>query len=162
MGVALQGECGEGVARVLCALLAELPREDQAPQHVQALDVEEVGDVEVAIGGQPLDECRVGSAAASTSMSAEVSRTITDGCVLPARPPGWRPSAHRPTGPRPPAAHRPPEAAPPRATPMQCASAAHCFNSLKQWRGIATRYCKTATNYLGGLHLRAIVIWATP
>jgi len=36
-----------------------------------------------------------------------------------------------------------------------------CFNTLKQWRGIATRYCKTATNYLGALHLRAIVIWAT-
>ncbi|KPI22841.1 hypothetical protein OV320_1298 [Actinobacteria bacterium OV320] len=35
-----------------------------------------------------------------------------------------------------------------------------CINRLKQWRGLATRYDKTATIYLGGLHLAAIHIWA--
>lgn len=33
------------------------------------------------------------------------------------------------------------------------------FNDHKQWRGIATRYDKLATNYRGGVVLRAIVIW---
>lgn len=33
------------------------------------------------------------------------------------------------------------------------------FNDFKQWRGIATRYDKLATNYRGGVVLRAIVIW---
>ena len=33
-----------------------------------------------------------------------------------------------------------------------------CFNRLKQWRGIATRYDKYALTYLGGLTLAAIVI----
>ena len=27
----------------------------------------------------------------------------------------------------------------------------HCFDKLKQWRGIATRYDKTAVSYLAGL-----------
>lgn len=31
-----------------------------------------------------------------------------------------------------------------------------CINKLKQWRGLATRYDKTATIYLSGLHLAAI------
>ncbi|MFE4970390.1 IS5 family transposase [Streptomyces sp. NPDC056660] len=31
-----------------------------------------------------------------------------------------------------------------------------CINRLKQWRGIATRYEKTATVYLAGLHLAGI------
>ncbi|CAM5416370.1 hypothetical protein SLAVM298S_01463 [Streptomyces lavendulae subsp. lavendulae] len=31
---------------------------------------------------------------------------------------------------------------------------------LKQWRGLATRYDKTATIYLAGLHLAAIAIWS--
>lgn len=34
-----------------------------------------------------------------------------------------------------------------------------CFNRLKQWRGIATRYDKTAVNYLGGILLTSIVLW---
>ncbi|WP_405499630.1 IS5 family transposase [Streptomyces anulatus] len=35
-----------------------------------------------------------------------------------------------------------------------------CINKLKQWRGLATRYDKTATIYLGGLHVAAIFIWS--
>ncbi|MEU6672219.1 IS5/IS1182 family transposase, partial [Streptomyces sp. NPDC046727] len=35
-----------------------------------------------------------------------------------------------------------------------------CINKLKQWRGLATRYDKTATIYLAGLHLAAILIWS--
>ncbi|AZM92803.1 hypothetical protein D1J60_00195 [Streptomyces sp. W1SF4] len=35
-----------------------------------------------------------------------------------------------------------------------------CINKLKQWRGPATRYDKTATVYLAALHLAAIHIWA--
>ncbi|MFF3014448.1 IS5 family transposase [Streptomyces sp. NPDC057939] len=35
-----------------------------------------------------------------------------------------------------------------------------CTNKLKQWRGLATRYDKTATIYLAGLHLAAIFIWS--
>ncbi|WP_428837660.1 IS5 family transposase [Streptomyces olivaceiscleroticus] len=35
-----------------------------------------------------------------------------------------------------------------------------CINKLKQWRGLATRYDKTATSYLAGLHLAAIFIWS--
>jgi len=34
-----------------------------------------------------------------------------------------------------------------------------CFNRLKQWRGLATRYDKTATNYLGALTLASLLIW---
>ncbi|MCQ9180971.1 IS5 family transposase [Streptomyces sp. IBSBF 2953] len=34
------------------------------------------------------------------------------------------------------------------------------INRLKQWRGIATRYEKTATNYLAGLHIAGIFIWS--
>ena len=34
-----------------------------------------------------------------------------------------------------------------------------CFNKLKQWRGIATRYDKTARTYLAGLTLAAALIW---
>ncbi|EFC79021.1 transposase IS4 family protein [Parafrankia sp. EUN1f] len=33
------------------------------------------------------------------------------------------------------------------------------INRLKAWRGIATRYDKTPTSYLAGLHLRASIIW---
>ncbi|WP_425357057.1 IS5 family transposase [Streptomyces inhibens] len=36
-----------------------------------------------------------------------------------------------------------------------------CINRLKQWRGIATRYEKTATIYLAGLHIAAIFLWST-
>lgn len=34
-----------------------------------------------------------------------------------------------------------------------------CFNRLKQWRGIATRYCKKPESYLAGLHLCAMLMW---
>ncbi len=34
-----------------------------------------------------------------------------------------------------------------------------CFNRFKQWRGLATRYDKTATNYIGGLTLASLLIW---
>jgi transposase len=34
-----------------------------------------------------------------------------------------------------------------------------CFNRLKQWRGIASRYDKTARNYRAGLTLAAIVLF---
>jgi putative transposase len=33
------------------------------------------------------------------------------------------------------------------------------FNSVKQWRGLATRYDKLAQTYRGGAVLRAITIW---
>ncbi|OSZ58505.1 IS5 family transposase [Streptomyces pharetrae CZA14] len=35
-----------------------------------------------------------------------------------------------------------------------------CINRLKQWRGIATRYEKTATVYLAGLHIAGIFLWS--
>lgn len=35
-----------------------------------------------------------------------------------------------------------------------------CINKRKQWRGLATRYDKTATIYLAGLHLAAVFIWS--
>ena len=34
-----------------------------------------------------------------------------------------------------------------------------CFNKLKQWRGIATRYDKHNLNYRGGAVLNAIFLW---
>jgi len=34
-----------------------------------------------------------------------------------------------------------------------------CFNQLKQWRGIATRYDKKALNYRGGVLLAALISW---
>ncbi|MFI9751586.1 IS5 family transposase [Streptomyces collinus] len=36
-----------------------------------------------------------------------------------------------------------------------------CIKRLKQWRGIATRYEKTATIYLAGLHVAGIFLWST-
>ncbi|MFE1546974.1 hypothetical protein [Streptomyces sp. NPDC058718] len=33
-------------------------------------------------------------------------------------------------------------------------------NRLKQWRGIATRYEKTATIYLAVLHIAGIFLWS--
>ncbi|TDC59533.1 IS5/IS1182 family transposase, partial [Streptomyces hainanensis] len=33
-------------------------------------------------------------------------------------------------------------------------------NRLKQWRGLATRYDKTATIYLAALHIAGILIWS--
>ncbi|MFE6102150.1 IS5 family transposase [Streptomyces laurentii] len=35
-----------------------------------------------------------------------------------------------------------------------------CINKIKQWRGLAPRYDKTATVYLAGLHIAAIFIWS--
>ncbi|MFI0759986.1 IS5 family transposase [Streptomyces anulatus] len=35
-----------------------------------------------------------------------------------------------------------------------------CINKLKQWRGLATRYDKTATIYQAALHLAGIFIWS--
>ena len=35
----------------------------------------------------------------------------------------------------------------------------NCFAKLKQYRAIATRYDKTASNFLGAIHLAAAVIW---
>lgn len=34
------------------------------------------------------------------------------------------------------------------------------FNVFKHWRGLASRYDKTAVNYLGGLVLATILTWA--
>lgn len=34
-----------------------------------------------------------------------------------------------------------------------------CFNRLKQWRGIATRYDKRATNFRGGLLVASLLLW---
>ena len=35
-----------------------------------------------------------------------------------------------------------------------------CFNRLKQWRGIATRYDKTAESYEAAVTLASILMWA--
>ncbi|GGX43943.1 hypothetical protein GCM10010353_68650 [Streptomyces chryseus] len=35
-----------------------------------------------------------------------------------------------------------------------------CIKRLKQWRGIATRYEKTATIYLAGLHIAGVFLWS--
>ncbi|KYG51235.1 transposase [Streptomyces sp. WAC04657] len=35
-----------------------------------------------------------------------------------------------------------------------------CINKIKQWRGLATRYDKTATVYLAALHIAGIFIWS--
>ncbi|AKJ08574.1 transposase [Streptomyces incarnatus] len=34
------------------------------------------------------------------------------------------------------------------------------YGKLKQWRGLATRYDKTAAIYRAGLHIAAIIIWS--
>ncbi|NEC38140.1 transposase, partial [Streptomyces rubrogriseus] len=47
-----------------------------------------------------------------------------------------------------------------RAAYKQRNTVERCINKLKQWRGLATRYDKTATIYLAGLHLAAIFIWS--
>src|SRR5690606_4529843 len=46
-----------------------------------------------------------------------------------------------------------------RETYKQRNTVERCINKLKQWRGLPTRYDKTATIYLAGLHLAAIFIW---
>ncbi|SOB88782.1 Transposase DDE domain-containing protein [Streptomyces sp. 1331.2] len=35
-----------------------------------------------------------------------------------------------------------------------------CINRLKNWRGLATRYEKTATVFTAGLHIAGIFIWS--
>ncbi|MFG2331057.1 IS5 family transposase [Streptomyces sp. NPDC048604] len=47
-----------------------------------------------------------------------------------------------------------------RETYKQRNTVERCINRLKQWRGIATRYEKTATIYLAGLHIAGIFIWS--
>lgn len=37
-----------------------------------------------------------------------------------------------------------------------------CFNKLKNWRGIATRYDKTASSYMAGINLASTLLWAKP
>ncbi|MFE0824764.1 transposase, partial [Streptomyces sp. NPDC058847] len=34
-----------------------------------------------------------------------------------------------------------------------------CFNRLKQFRAIATRFDKLATRYKAGVHLAALILW---
>ncbi|RNG38236.1 transposase [Streptomyces sp. NEAU-LD23] len=46
-----------------------------------------------------------------------------------------------------------------RETYKQRNAVERCINKLKQWRGLATRYDKTAAIYLAGLHIAAIFIW---
>ncbi|MFE5796179.1 IS5 family transposase [Streptomyces sp. NPDC056503] len=38
----------------------------------------------------------------------------------------------------------------------------HCFNRLKQWRGLATRYDKTAASYHAAVTLASLLMWACP
>ncbi|MFI9772884.1 IS5 family transposase [Streptomyces sp. NPDC052415] len=47
-----------------------------------------------------------------------------------------------------------------RETYKQRNTVERCINRLKQWRGIATRYEKTATIYLAGLHIAGILLWS--
>jgi transposase len=48
----------------------------------------------------------------------------------------------------------------PAETYKQRNTVERCINRLKQWRGIATRYEKTATIYLAGLHIAGIFLWS--
>ncbi|MFG2440779.1 IS5 family transposase [Streptomyces sp. NPDC048508] len=47
-----------------------------------------------------------------------------------------------------------------RAAYKQRNTVERCINRVKQWRGIATRYEKTATIYLAGLHIAGIFLWS--
>ena len=47
-----------------------------------------------------------------------------------------------------------------RDTYKQRNTVERCINRLRQWRGIATRYEKTATLYLAGLHIAGIFLWS--
>jgi transposase len=47
-----------------------------------------------------------------------------------------------------------------RETCKQRNTVERCINHLKHWRGIATRYEKTATIYLAGLHIAGIFLWS--
>ena len=35
----------------------------------------------------------------------------------------------------------------------------NAFNNLKRWRGVATRYAKTLSSFVGAVNLAAIVLW---
>ena len=44
---------------------------------------------------------------------------------------------------------------------VQAANAVErCINRIEQWRGLATRYDKTATVYPAGLHTVGIFVWS--
>jgi transposase len=47
-----------------------------------------------------------------------------------------------------------------RETYKQRNTVARCVNRLKQWRGVATRYVKTATIHLAGLHVAGVFLWS--
>lgn len=47
-----------------------------------------------------------------------------------------------------------------RETYKQRNTVERCINRLKQWRGIAARYEKTATIYLAGLRIAGIFLWS--
>ena len=47
-----------------------------------------------------------------------------------------------------------------RETYKQRNTVERCINRLEQWRGIATRYEKTATTHLAGLHIAGIFLWS--
>jgi transposase len=47
-----------------------------------------------------------------------------------------------------------------RETYKQRNTVERCINRLEQWRDIATRYEKTATIYLAGLHIAGIFLWS--
>ncbi|WP_407288860.1 hypothetical protein [Streptomyces sp. BP-8] len=47
-----------------------------------------------------------------------------------------------------------------RETYKQLNAVERCINRLEQWRGIATRYEKTATIYLAGLHIAGNFLWS--
>jgi transposase len=34
------------------------------------------------------------------------------------------------------------------------------FQKFKEWRGIATRYCKNTKSFIAALQIRAILLWA--
>ena len=36
----------------------------------------------------------------------------------------------------------------------------NCFEQLKDWRGVATRYAKKAASYLAICQVRALALWA--
>jgi transposase len=46
-----------------------------------------------------------------------------------------------------------------RETRKQPNTVERCVNRLKRWRGIATRYEKSETIYLAGLHVAGIFLW---
>ncbi|MCK7621659.1 hypothetical protein MUU72_00675 [Streptomyces sp. RS10V-4] len=48
----------------------------------------------------------------------------------------------------------------PTIPPPKDAAAEQCINKPKQWRGLATRYDKTATLHLAGLRRAAIFVWS--